>query len=137
VHKKFAGNKFDVAVIRGVLHHLYYPEDAIKKISKIADNVLVLEPSGYNPIVKIIEKTSPYHIAHQERSYWPPTLNKWFKNAGYKVLRQKYFGIVPYFCNEKLAKMLKIVEPFFELIPLIKIYGGTNIILYTKKGRVL
>lgn len=133
VTKKFKYESFDIVVIRGVLHHLYDPEKAIKSISKISRKIIVLEPNGYNPILKVIEKASPYHRRHEERSYWPPTLNKWFEQNGFKVKKQKFCVIVPYFSPEPVARLLKVIEPFMERIPLIhKIYCGTNVILYER-----
>jgi ubiquinone/menaquinone biosynthesis C-methylase UbiE len=133
-HKMFKKNSFDVIVIRGVLHHLSDPERAIKSLRCLSGNIIVLEPNGYNPILKIIENISPYHSQHGEKSYWPPTLNKWFMNNSFKVKKQLFFSIVPYFCPENIVKMLKFIEPFMEKIPYIKqFYCGTNLIFYEKQ----
>lgn len=135
IDKLVKNNEFDLAVIRGVLHHLYRPKEAIKHISNIFSSVIVLEPNGYNPILKIIEKISSYHKEHEEKSYWPPMLNQWFEKQGYKVYYQKFFGLVPYFCPDNIAKFLKSIEVFLEeIIFLNKIYCGTNLILYRKKA---
>jgi 2-polyprenyl-3-methyl-5-hydroxy-6-metoxy-1,4-benzoquinol methylase len=99
----------DLAVVRGVLHHLDRPEDAIRQLAATFKSVLVLEPNGYNPVLKIIEKSSAYHREHDEKSYWPPTLNQWFEQAGFAVIAQKYFCLVPYFCPTTPAKILKFV----------------------------
>lgn len=135
IDKLVKNKEFDLAVIRGVLHHLYRPRKAIKHISNTFPSVIVLEPNGYNPILKIIEKTSSYHRAHEEKSYWPPLLNQWFEKQGYRVLDQKFFGLVPYFCPDNIAKFLKSIEVFLEeIIFLNKLYCGTNLILYRKKA---
>ncbi len=124
---------FDVIVIRGVLHHLYNPQQAIKSLSQLSNKIIVLEPNGYNPMLKIIERTSPYHIKHEEKSYWPPTLNKWFRNNNFTVREQSFFSIVPYFCPEKIARLLKRVEPYIEKLTILKLfYCGTNLIYYEK-----
>lgn len=124
---------YQLVVLRGVLHHLYQPKKAIKMISQYFDNVVVLEPNGYNPILKVIEKTSPYHRQHEEKSYPPPLLNKWFEDNGYRRVKQNFFGIVPYFCPDKIADLLKFLEVFFENTPLLKnIVCGSNLILYKK-----
>lgn len=130
---KFKEKIFDLVILRGVLHHLYEPEKAIHKISKIGKNVLVVEPNGYNPVLKIIEKISKYHIEHEEQSYWPPTLNNWFVLSGYTVLEQEFFSIVPYFCNRSIVVLLKMIEPLLEKFPIIRNFiCGTNLILYRK-----
>ena len=133
VKRRFSKSTFDVGVIRGVLHHVYQPQVAIKQLNFLPA-IIVLEPNGYNPILKVIEKVSPYHKAHEERSYFPPTLNSWFARNGYYVASQRFVGIVPYFFPTRAAKVLQFLEPFFESLPFIKLlYTGTNVILY-KKG---
>jgi ubiquinone/menaquinone biosynthesis C-methylase UbiE len=131
-NKLFPKNSFDVVVVRGLLHHLYEPQKAIKALSTLSKEIVVLEPNGYNPILKLIEKVSPYHIRHEEKSYWPPLLNKYFTSNGLQVKKQEFFSIVPYFCPTPVAKSLKFIEPFMERIPYVKqFYCGTNLIYYT------
>lgn len=132
VNKKIK-NQFDVAVVRGVLHHLYDPKKGINAICKLADVIVVVEPNGYSPLMKIMEKVSPYHRKHEEKSYWPPALNSWFEKNGFKVKKQYFFGPVPFFFPETLARMIKTIEPFIENIPYInRIYCATNLIVYEK-----
>lgn len=132
-HKMFKRNSFDIVVVRGVLHHLYKPKQAIKSLSRVCNKIIVLESNGFNPILKIIENTSSYHIQREEKSYWPPTLNKWFIDNGFKVKKQLFFSIVPYFCPENITKLLKLIEPFMEKVPFAKLfYCGTNLIYYEK-----
>src|SRR5580658_3616911 len=45
---QFEDNSFDVAHLRGVLHHMDAPEKALREASRVARNVVVLEPNGYN-----------------------------------------------------------------------------------------
>ena len=110
---------FDVAIVRGVLHHLYQPEIAIKQLSTIAKTVVIIEPNGYNPILKIIEKLSPYHRQHEEKSYLPTNLKQWLKTNGGVINSETYCGIVPFFCPDTLVRLLKKVEPIFESLPYI------------------
>jgi ubiquinone/menaquinone biosynthesis C-methylase UbiE len=125
---------FDVAVVRGVLHHLADAPQAIAEIAKVVDTVIVLEPNGYNPILKVIEKTSRYHTEHEEKSYWPPTLLSWFRRHGYYLVEQRFVCIVPYFCSAPLARLLKFIEPLFESIPWIhRFYAGTNVFMMRKE----
>ena len=132
-HKMFKKNSFDIVIIRGVLHHLERPSQAIKSLRYISDKIIVLEPNGFNPILKIIENTSPYHIQRGEKSYWPGTINKWFADNGFKVKKQLFFSIVPYFCPKNIVKLLKFIEPVMERVPFVKLfYCGTNLIYYEK-----
>lgn len=114
------GERFDVAIVRGVLHHLYDVEKAIASLSRTADEVVVIEPNGYNPILKIIEKTSLYHIEHEEKSYFPHQLDSWFAQNGGRPIQSFYCGLVPFFCPDCVARMLKILEPVVERIPFFK-----------------
>jgi 2-polyprenyl-3-methyl-5-hydroxy-6-metoxy-1,4-benzoquinol methylase len=127
----FASKGEDVAVARGVMHHLDRPEAAIAHLAEQFKAVVILEPNGFNPILKLIEKVSPYHQQHDEKSYWPWTLNQWFRAQGLSVVEQDYFLLVPYFCPTPFAKLLSRVEPAFESLPLIRqICCGTNLVLY-------
>lgn len=133
-NKMFKKNSFDIIVIRGVLHHLDSPKKAIKSLRNISRKIIVLEPNGFNPMLKIIENTSPYHIRRGEKSYWPPTVNKWFADNGFKVRKQLFFSIVPYFCPKNIVKLLKFIEPVMERIPFVGMfYCGTNLIYYEKR----
>lgn len=115
--------RYQVAIVRGFLHHLYDVEKAISRICSLADEIIVLEPNGYNPILKIIEKTSRYHIEHEEKSYAPHKLDRWFKNCGGKIVKSVYVGLVPTFCPDWLAYSAKFFEPLIEQIPGLKQLG--------------
>ncbi len=115
--------KYDIAIIRGVLHHLDQVEKAIQVICKTADEIVVAEPNGYNPVLKIMEKISPYHVLHEEKSYPPRKLDKWFRNNGGIITTSTYIGFVPMFCPDLLAKILKFFEPLVEKAPLIRTFS--------------
>lgn len=112
--------RFHVAVVRGILHHLYDVETAIRRICDIADDIVVIEPNGYNPVLKLIEKTSKYHIEHEEKSYRPGMLDKLFTRNKGEIVQSIYIGLVPFFCPDEMAKVLKFLEPLVEKTPLIR-----------------
>jgi len=114
------GARFDVAIVNGVLHHLYDLEKAIASLSIIADEVIIIEPNGYNPVLKIIEKISPYHVEHEERSYTLRRMRDYFLNKRGQTVGFFYCGLVPFFCPDSMAKILKAMEPAVEKTPLIK-----------------
>lgn len=116
--------KFNTAIVRGLIHHLEYPKKAIKEIFRVADEILIIEPNGYNPILKIIEKVSPYHRAHQERSYRSSTLKKWIESYGGTVESISFVGLVPFFCPDWLADLSKKIEPLVEKSIFNKIFCG-------------
>lgn len=110
---------FDIAVVRGLIHHLPDAKIAIQKIIPLADTIIIVEPNGYNPILKIIERTSRYHIIHEEKSYSPRVLDRWCTEAGGSVEVSKFYGLVPMFCPDWFARILKVLEPVFEVVPIM------------------
>lgn len=131
--KKYKKHKFDLILIRGVIHHLYKPYDAVRELTQASNAIIILEPNGYNPILKIIERISEYHIRHEEKSYSPSLLDSWFKKSGFQVKESKIFGLVPYFCGNWMAKFLKKIEPLLERILIIKTFTcGSYVALYNK-----
>src|SRR3989344_308794 len=93
---------------------LYGVDSAIKSIGQIASEILILEPNGYNPLLKIIEKISPYHRFHKEKSYTPKMIRGWLHKAGFTVYMQKYISIIPFFFPDTFTVILKPFEPFVE-----------------------
>lgn len=116
----YSQKEFDIAIVRGLLHHLDDPVGGLTKIVGVANQVLVLEPNGYNLILKLIEKVSPYHRRHGEKSYAPRTIRIWIKNLNRKIIKEAYVGMVPFFCPDRLADLLKTMEPFFEETPVLR-----------------
>jgi SAM-dependent methyltransferase len=108
---------FDIAHLRGVLHHMQEPQRAVAEAARVARSVVILEPNGLNPVLKLIEKVSPYHRAHGERSFPPARLRRWLGAAGLQVAADGYCCLVPYFCPEPAARLLKLLEPAVEAMP--------------------
>ena len=126
--------QFDCAILRGVLHHLDNPKKAIAAIGEEVNEVIILEPNGYNPILKIIEKVSPYHVTHHEKSYFPFKLNQWLKSADFKIISSQYISLIPFFTIDQLAIMLKKLEPFVENTIFIRnIICGVYVVSARKK----
>lgn len=112
----------DAAIIRGVIHHVPNAAQGVHNVVQYSPHSLIIEPNGWNPLVKIIEKISPYHRFHQERSFTSWTLKKWATLAGAQVTNISYVGLVPFFCPNWLARLLKQIEPVIEkslLAPLL------------------
>ncbi len=128
----FPDDSFDVAHLRGVLHHMDTPHLALREAARVARNVVVLEPNGYNPMLKLIEKFSAYHRAHGERSFTSRTIDGWLRDAGLAISFRSHSCLVPYFCPAPLARALKAIEPIIEALPGIRLVAcGT----YTVVGR--
>jgi SAM-dependent methyltransferase len=116
----FPDGAFDVAHLRGVLHHLDRPLDALREALRVASKILVIEPNGYNPIVKLLERFSQYHLDHEEKSYAPHSLDRWVRELGGKVTKRSWIGLVPFFCPDLFARCLKLTEPLVEHTPLAR-----------------
>lgn len=129
-----ADNRFDCIVLRGVLHHLPDPARAIAGLAGFSGTIVVLEPNGSNPVLKLLEKYSRYHIEHEERSFTPALIRSWLTAAGFQVYSSKVLNLVPMFCPGWMAKMLRVVEPIVECLPLVRdIACGQSIIVANKR----
>lgn len=120
----FAAKSFDLAIMRGVLHHMDHPTKAIAEALRVADVVWVIEPNGYNPGLKFLEKFSAYHIEHGEKSYAPHKLDQWVRDLGGEVTYRKWAGFVPMFCPNWMARLMKWLEPLVENLPIIQRIGS-------------
>lgn len=132
LHKKFP--IFDIAVVRGVIHHVDYPEKAIASIAKIAKEIVILEPNGYNPLLKIVEKVSLYHRIHKEKSYLPIKIRKWLRKTGYLIAKDAYVGFVPFFCPGGMARALKKIEKPIEMLPILSCLLCAVYVVYGRKS---
>lgn len=108
------GDRFDVAVVRGVLHHADDPAQLVADVASVVDEVLIIEPNGYNGVLKVIEKASPYHRAHGERSFPARRIRGWLGAAGLRPSSDGFVGLVPFFCPAPAARLLKRIEPAIE-----------------------
>jgi 2-polyprenyl-3-methyl-5-hydroxy-6-metoxy-1,4-benzoquinol methylase len=128
-----ADNRFDCIVLRGVLHHLPDPARAITSLASFSGTIIVLEPNGNNPVLKLLEKISRYHIEHEERSFSPKTIQSWLIVAGFQVRSSMVFNLVPMFCPDWMAKVLRAIGPIVERLPLLRgIACGQSIIVARK-----
>lgn len=116
----YSTGSFDVAIVRGLLHHLDDAPRALAEISRMAPEVFVIEPNGYNPALKVIERVSRYHREHDEKSYPPPRIRGWIRALGGTIEGETFAGLVPFFCPDWMAEALKVVEPSVERLPLAR-----------------
>ncbi|HEX2052158.1 MAG TPA: class I SAM-dependent methyltransferase [Actinomycetota bacterium] len=126
-------DSFDLALIQGVLHHDDIPQKTIAEALRVAPEVMILEPNGNNVILKVIEKTSRYHIEHHERSYFPLQLVQWIRQGGGTVTSMRFGGLVPMFCPDWMAKATKAIEPGFERIPVLRSLGCAVVVLVAQR----
>jgi len=122
-------NSFNLVLVQSLLHHDDNPVMIIREAFRLAPEILIHEPNGYNLGLKIIERLSRYHREHLEKSYYSLQLNRWIKESGGRVLYQRFAGFVPMFCPDWLARMMKAVEPLVERVPLLNGLGCAVVVL--------
>ncbi|MHB8612751.1 MAG: class I SAM-dependent methyltransferase [Candidatus Dormibacteraceae bacterium] len=118
-HLPYGDNAFDVAILQAILHHDTDPAATIREAFRVAREIIVLEPNGYSPVLKLMERMSPYHREHEERSYTSARLRGWVEAAGGHVTKGRFGITVPMFSPDWMARAFKLVEPLFERLPLI------------------
>jgi ubiquinone/menaquinone biosynthesis C-methylase UbiE len=130
----FADGRFDWAVLRCVLHHMDRPQDALREAMRVARRVVVVEPNGFNPVLKILERVSPYHREHDEKSWTSWTLDRWVREQGGVVRRRRYIGVVPMFCPGWFARFMKFWEPLLERLPLVRRLGCAQYVFVCERA---
>jgi hypothetical protein len=85
--------------------------------------IVVIEPNGFNPGLKVIERCSKYHIEHGEKSYAPRTLDRWISELRGRVIARQFVGLVPFFAPDWMARAMKRAEPGLEQLPVLRALG--------------
>jgi SAM-dependent methyltransferase len=134
VHKlPWRDNQFDLVLIQSILHHDDNPAAIIREAFRLAPEILIHEPNGNNFGVKLFERLSKYHREHHEKSYTTRRLRRWIREAGGKVVYQRFAGFVPIFCSDWVAQATKAVEPLVERIPVINALGCAVVVLIGRR----
>ena len=119
----FGNDQFEVALLQAMLHHDDDPLRTIREAFRVAPEVVIHEPNGCNLGLKVIEKLSPYHREHAEKSYTHWQMRRWIEQAGGEVVSCTFTGFVPMFCPAWIAKLTKALEPLVEGVPLLNTAG--------------
>jgi len=119
----YTSGSFDIAHLRGVLHHMDRPVDALCEALRVAKKIVVVEPNGYSPILKLLERVSWYHREHGEKSYLPHRLRKWIEDLGGETTAEMFAGFVPMFAPNALVQLAKTIEPLVEMTPFLRSVG--------------
>lgn len=135
-HLPYPDNSFDVVLIQSILHHDDDPQGMIREAFRLAPLILIHEPNGNNLGLKIIEKISPYHRAHGEKSYNTFQFRKWIRATEGIIIHHRFAGFVPMFCPDWLARLTKAVEPILEGIPLLRDLMCSVVVIVAKRGNV-
>lgn len=126
--------RVDVIVLRGVLHHLPDPQQAIQSLRDFRGSIVLMEPNGNNPVLKLLEKYSRYHIEHEERSFRPSHIQNWLEAAGFRVVRSSLINLVPFFCPDWMAHILRLAGPMVERLPLLRDIACGQIIIAASRS---
>jgi 2-polyprenyl-3-methyl-5-hydroxy-6-metoxy-1,4-benzoquinol methylase len=125
--------QYDLAIMRGVLHHLSSQKPAIENAMKYSKRLLIIEPNGNNPILKIIERSSEYHVKHEEQSF----SSRFFLNIAAELKLQvkslSFVGFVPFFFPDLPAKIIYYFQPLLERIPFLGRFFGGQIVLLLER----
>jgi SAM-dependent methyltransferase len=130
----FPDNSFDLALVQSILHHDDNPRSVIREAFRVAPEVLVHEPNGNNPGLKIIERISRYHLEHNEKSFTSKQLRRWIEESGGVIAYQRFAGFVPMFCPSLVARAMKAVEPFVEALPLLNTLGCAVTVIVARRS---
>ncbi len=133
-HLPYPDNSFDLALIQSILHHDDQPQDTIREAFRVAPEILIHEPNGYNLGLKVIERVSPYHREHREKSYTTRQMTRWIEASGGRVIRRRFVGFVPMFSPDRLARAMKRVEPLLERTPVIRMFGCAVYVLVARRA---
>jgi ubiquinone/menaquinone biosynthesis C-methylase UbiE len=116
-HLPFADDTFDLVLLQSILHHDEDPLATLREGLRLAPRLLIHEPNGSNLGLKIIERVSPYHRAHREKSFSVQQLTRLIRQAGGRAEYHRYAGFVPMFSPDWLARIMKALEPVVEWLP--------------------
>lgn len=129
----FANDSFDVALVQSILHHDENPADMIRESLRVAPTIVIHEPNGNNPGLKLIEKTSRYHREHGEKSYATTRLAEWIRQCGGEVQSQRFAGFVPMFCPDWIARTMKAAEPLVEWLPGVRAVACSVVVIVARR----
>ncbi len=133
-HLPWEDNSFDLVLIQSILHHDNDPKDMIREAFRLAPAILIHEPNGNNPGLKVIEKISPYHRKHGEKSYSSSQFNQWIGENGGQIIYHKFAGFVPMFCPDWAARLTKRIEPAIERIPCLRDLACSVVVLVANRA---
>jgi SAM-dependent methyltransferase len=129
----FPDSSFDLALVQSILHHDDNPQSVIREAFRVAPEVLVHEPNGNNPGLKIIERVSRYHREHDEKSFSSKQLRRWIQEGGGVITYQRFAGFVPMFCPSVVARAMKAIEPLVEALPLMNRLGCAVTVIVARR----
>jgi ubiquinone/menaquinone biosynthesis C-methylase UbiE len=135
----FKNEVFDAVFCGTVLHHFPDISDPLKEIRRvlIPNGVLfAAEPNKWNPITyykhhNSIKEQLGMSVNEHALSYIE--LRKNLERLNYKVLNIRGIDFTPHSNAKGFWKLCRILEPFFETMPIINLFGGGLIVTAMKE----
>lgn len=122
------GQHWDGAFLMGFIHHV--KESAriiVNRLSKVAPNVVVVDPNGNNLIRKALECLPSYRRAG-ENSFRLNQLKGIFNSAGYELVSQNIVSFVPPFTPSYLLWLMIALEKIVDASSLLKRVNSTYVL---------
>jgi SAM-dependent methyltransferase len=122
-----ADARWDGAFLMGILHHVKAAADhIIGRLSRVAPRVVVLEPSGDNPMRKILE-TLPSYRAAGEESFRHRELVDIFERHGYGQRSCHSINLFAPFTPDPLFPLIRAMERVVERVPALRGLCSTRV----------
>lgn len=123
-----AGQHWDGAFLMGFLHHVKNDAHSIvSRLSKVAPNVVVVDPNGNNLIRKTLEYLPSYRRAGED-SFRLNQLENIFKSAGYKLVKRNIVSLVPPFTPRFLLSTMICLEKIVDSSSMLKRINSTYVL---------
>lgn len=122
------GQNWDGAFLMGFLHHVKKDTPIIiSRLSKVAPNVVVVDPNGNNLIRKVLEYFPAYRRAGED-SFRLNQLKGIFNSAGYEMVSQNIVSFVPPFTPSHLLRLMIRLEKIVDCSSLFKRINSTYVL---------
>jgi SAM-dependent methyltransferase len=106
--------RYDAVFMMGFLHHVKAAApEIVRKVAKLADAVIVLEPNGDNLMRKALEFTPGYRSAGED-SFTTRELQGMFEQAGFCTAAWRRMNLFPNFTPGPLYRLLAPLEERIE-----------------------
>jgi hypothetical protein len=124
---------FDCIVLRCVSHHLPNAARAIRALTGFGSTIIVVEPNGMNPVLKLLERFCNNHVELEERSFTTTKITPWLPASGFRTEATSVINLMPFFCPDWTATGLRRVEPIVGPVPLVRTVAcGQTMIVATR-----
>jgi SAM-dependent methyltransferase len=127
--------RWDGAFLMGILHHVKGAADRIVgRLSRVTPRVVVLEPSGDNPVRKALERLPSYRAAGEE-SFRHGELVDIFERHGYRQRSCRSINLFAPFTPDSFFPLIRTVERTVERLPALSGLCSTRVMGFVAEPR--